>query len=688
MTNDPIDKNAAAGILTGAENPVSHESKMPEQVNSMVTPDPAKPKLDKGSSGLNSLLKGLAGVIMLMALYYWLGRPYAWVGYSIIASLLVCLSQFALLLPYNVFKKWRATALARTKNPADAAWLQENPPPGAFLRFLGNTCGAFIFLSLAFSVLATIIVFKPVIGLMLGVLVLLICYGMLTKFVGVKISQEVNIASRIAREQALTKEMPVAEPVSDKKNLSVTFTINRQQAHDLPEVTGETAAQYEVINLRGPSINRAYKIGIGAFLVPTFLLTWIFYLLHPAKGDVLLSVAFTETTFAAFTLFYFYHKISSRPFSELLLNAFLQANEIEAKEDREEKEYDPDDASSLRCRRLFFISIFWIGMILITLRFVYLSYGPITNPLNLLCAGLCIFSIVAYLVWFHKQKTTIERLYPLAPAYDLLALRVFSSSNISNFMDLIQQWKYFGSTSQLDGPDTVGQKFTDVINYLKGHTKDSIVLDDEHLEKTLGSFNYTADKFLRYGINTMQCTGATWKKAIQRMFEKADVVVMDMSAISPHNVGIAYELGKVINEFPLQRVVMLVDHRTDEEVLKGLLTKICDNIAADSPNYGNHILTLNLLDTSGFAVKEDGETDDDFNKRVLKRINKKQLISLLLSAAKPRLNPAADMPLPAWQIRWADPFVSRNPKLWNIFALVALVFLVIWIFVSAAGINS
>lgn len=624
-------------------------------------------------------LFGLTAAVVLFVLTWY----NSWIIYCMLVSFIVCLWQAALLLPINYFRERRKKLIRNVKNPGNMPWYQENPPKGSMLKFFFNLAAIFIIVSIVLAGCCFLYQYKHIIGYAALGLILLLAYGYLQQITGQKISAAVSAAPMVNENTTTAPPLAGQGVTSPNGSARASFRINKKLANELPPVTQEVEKLYDAIYQRGPAINLAYKKGIGALLLFTILLVWIFYLAHKGESDAITDFAVPESVFGAFTLFYLFNKTSSKHISYLIAAAVLKASEIEVDGATGNDAFDPDNASSLRCRRLFFIGLFWLGAVLINLRSVYLGYGP-KNFLNIICVVLTVLSIASYIVWIHYRKTAIEKQYTLQQPYHLLALRVFSASNIGNFIDLIDKWKYFGSRSQLDGPDTVGHKVKDVINYFRGKIQDSIVSDDAQLEKTLNSFKYGANKSLRFGVNDMQCTNATWKKAIQAMFKKADVVVMDMSAISQQNKGIAYELGKVINEFPLQRVVMLIDHNTDESALNELLTQVCSNIAETSPNYGQGLITINLLDTGGHATKEATETEYDLRKRLHKRIDQKQLISLLLTAAQPRINTTGnEQSAKVEHIRWADPFVSKHPQLWNAIALVTLIALIGWIIVSA-----
>ena len=89
---------------------------------------------------------------------------------------------------------------------------------------------------------------------------------------------------------------------------------------------------------------------------------------------------------------------------------------------------------------------------------------------------------------------------------------------------------------------------------------------------------------LRFPVNSMQCANATWKEALQHLLDRADVVIMDLASLSEQNRGVAYELGKLVDEIPFNRVVLLFDDSTDLTVLKDILAQAAGRMATDSPN--------------------------------------------------------------------------------------------------------
>ena len=47
------------------------------------------------------------------------------------------------------------------------------------------------------------------------------------------------------------------------------------------------------------------------------------------------------------------------------------------------------------------------------------------------------------------------------------------------------------------------------------------------------------------------------------LLDWADLVVLDLSGFTPDNLGVRYELQRVIDKVPIERVILLADRRSD-----------------------------------------------------------------------------------------------------------------------------
>jgi len=271
--------------------------------------------------------------------------------------------------------------------------------------------------------------------------------------------------------------------------------------------------------------------------------------------------------------------------------------------------------------------------------------------------------VLGYLYWIHRGAAGVERQYSYQPPLNLLALRVFGSPNLADFLNLSDAWQWIGTRQLLDGPDTAGHKAKDLLNYLAGRIDRSITGDATELSEALEAFSTWPDRMLRFPVNSMQCANATWKEALQHLLDRADVVVMDLSSLSAQNRGVAYELGKLVDEVPLNRVVLLFDESTDLNVLKDILARAHEGIAADSPNRQGGGLRVRVFDMGGTTARKPDESAYDWKRRIRTRMNEHALVGLLFDAAQPprsatTIDPKRDwlrsggrLAMPGW-LRW------------------------------------
>jgi hypothetical protein len=244
-----------------------------------------------------------------------------------------------------------------------------------------------------------------------------------------------------------------------------------------------------------------------------------------------------------------------------------------------------------------------------------------------------------YVVALHRKKASLERRYPVYPPLKLLTLRVFSSPALRDFMLMTDRWRWLGPMQRLDGSDTAGSSMREVVAYLRGRVEDVIVRDERELAAALASFGDRPDGQLRYPLNSIQCNDATWKRALQAMLNDADAVVMDLSSFNDERRGCAYELGKLIEQIPLRRFILLVNARTDMPYLRRTLDDAwlsrpdgAVNAAADEP--------VHVLEIRAEAMKAP--------------VDAERLVGALLDAA------SADGDTPAAAVQgWTRPGLPR-----------------------------
>jgi hypothetical protein len=80
--------------------------------------------------------------------------------------------------------------------------------------------------------------------------------------------------------------------------------------------------------------------------------------------------------------------------------------------------------------------------------------------------------------------------------------------------------------------------------------------------------------------------GASWAQAQDVVVGGADLVVVDLAGMSPTHPGAGVDLRQLLDRVPIERVCVLVDPRTDVDVVTGALRAAWQRLAGDSPNAG------------------------------------------------------------------------------------------------------
>ncbi|MEU6782211.1 hypothetical protein ABZ912_23660 [Nonomuraea angiospora] len=95
-----------------------------------------------------------------------------------------------------------------------------------------------------------------------------------------------------------------------------------------------------------------------------------------------------------------------------------------------------------------------------------------------------------------------------------------------------------------------------------------------------------------YPMSAYLCHGAYWKRAVDTLLDLADLVVIDLSGFQKENIGTGYELQRVIDRYPVHRVVVLADTGSDTGYLATHIRHAWSRMAPDSPNAGSGTRTL------------------------------------------------------------------------------------------------
>lgn len=195
-----------------------------------------------------------------------------------------------------------------------------------------------------------------------------------------------------------------------------------------------------------------------------------------------------------------------------------------------------DEPQKLRSIRLVWLQIVAGLWAFIAIQNIFINTTP-SKTTGILFILASLSTVAGYYFWIHKKAGVLERKYPYYRPFNLLALRVFGGSSLADFLQLSNAWQWIGTRQRLDGPDTTGRKTRDLIHFFTGQIEKSIVKNSFELNKAVQRFRMLPDSELRFPVNSMQCNNATWKDALEKLLELADVVVLDLSDLSEKKPG-------------------------------------------------------------------------------------------------------------------------------------------------------
>ena len=172
----------------------------------------------------------------------------------------------------------------------------------------------------------------------------------------------------------------------------------------------------------------------------------------------------------------------------------------------------------------------------------------------------------------------------------LLLLRVFRlGARSERFFDKLRRhWQEVGSISMVAGPDLVTALIEpdEFLDFLAGGLDRRFVASSADLDGRIASVDLAPDPDGRYRVNEFFCRGDTWQVTMQKLAAASEVVLMDLRSFSASNKGCVDEIGYLLDDVDLARVVFLLDASTDRAFLDSSLQQQWQQVSADSPNLG------------------------------------------------------------------------------------------------------
>jgi hypothetical protein len=195
-----------------------------------------------------------------------------------------------------------------------------------------------------------------------------------------------------------------------------------------------------------------------------------------------------------------------------------------------------------------------------------------------------------------------------APAKRLLLLRVFEHARRRRrLLDMLDDtWRRVGRVDHVVGIDFADRTLSPAAleNFLFGRVHRQFVRNETESVQRVARLSNQQAVDGRYPLNELHCLPHIWPRVVIELARACDVVLMDLRGLRRDNAGALFELALIINRVALDRIVLLVDRRTDEAALSETAQGAWVNLADDSPNAGRATPCLNLLRCSGSRADE------------------------------------------------------------------------------------
>jgi len=167
--------------------------------------------------------------------------------------------------------------------------------------------------------------------------------------------------------------------------------------------------------------------------------------------------------------------------------------------------------------------------------------------------------------WLRRQHESSQK------STTLLVLRSFSiGRDGERLFDVIDRlWRRVGSIQMIAGIDLAHRTVEphEFLDFISGKLARRFIDGSATLEHRLRERDMRPDRDLRFRVNDFFCYDDTWKMVLSRLVHESDAVLMDLRGFSRDNAGCVFELHELVRLVPLDRVVFVVDRRTDETLL-------------------------------------------------------------------------------------------------------------------------
>ncbi len=227
---------------------------------------------------------------------------------------------------------------------------------------------------------------------------------------------------------------------------------------------------------------------------------------------------------------------------------------------------------------------------------------------------------------------------PTPKGVAILFLWVFDRTVTGSLLHRLNQ---IGPVYFLRGGGVLAFDVTQLPRMAFGRIDRMIEETEEEVMQRLRSFRVSR-RLGYYSLLTMACTEGVWTFALDRMLERCNVVVVDLSDYTVGRIGIEYEIGLLLDRVPLDQVVFVCGPETDRDGLSALMKSVWDTLAPSSPNRRHERVVATVAVTTAL-VEDNGARPDSFSATTRAE---REFIAALVAEASAK-GPSSQLPPPA-----------------------------------------
>lgn len=216
--------------------------------------------------------------------------------------------------------------------------------------------------------------------------------------------------------------------------------------------------------------------------------------------------------------------------------------------------------------------------------------------------------LVAYYAAMFFGSRLADRRRPCVRPVRLLLLRVFGfDKRTQRLLDRLGgTWRFLGPIKLVAGADLAHSQMEphEFLNFITGRLSREFIRSDNDLAQRLRASEEGIDPDGRYRVHEFFCHDDTWRLAVTRLMEATDVVLMDLRGFSTMNSGCIFEIEQLVRSVPLERVMLVINNKTDCELLRQVVEETWFGLPLSSPNAGNRTKHLKLFEVTGGRRRE------------------------------------------------------------------------------------